>query len=197
MSKTLTPSRPGEARAEARAGGARPQTSALTLSGEIDALLTASLEENQRLLSLAERHREALRRADGDAARTCIEEQDVCLRRLADLDRRRIEVIGAFESSRRGQKSGPGQSPTTITDLTDAVPEPDRTRLREKAATLKELMARIRSEYQTIQMATRSLLAHMEGLMRQIGRQLSHTGTYGRRGYVEPAANACAIDLTR
>lgn len=194
MSKTLTHSRPGEARAEVRAGAARPEASALTLSAEIDALLTASLEENRGLLSLAERHREALRRADGDAARACIEEQDVCLRRLADLDRRRIEVIGAFESNRRGQKSG---SPTTITDLTDAVPEPDRTRLREKAATLKELMARIRSEYQTIQIATRSLLAHMEGLMRQIGRQLSHTGTYGRRGYVEPAANACAIDLTR
>ena len=33
--------------------------------------------------------------------------------------------------------------------------------------------------------ATVSLLAHMEGLMRHVGRRLSHAGTYGRRGVVE------------
>lgn len=181
---------------KARKGaGAAPPASAG--GAEIDALLTASLEENARLLALAERHHAALRRADGVAAAACAEEQDACLRRIAELDQRRVALVQAFQASRAHAAGGPGGGPLTITDLTSAVPEPDRTRLREKAATLRDLMARIRAEYQTIQLATRSLLAHMEGLMRQIGRQLSPSGTYGRRGYVENAGSACAIDLTR
>lgn len=164
------------------------------LGSELDALLTVSLEENQRLLDLAGRHRAALRRADGPAAQACAEEQDGCLRRLADLDRRRLDLIAAFG---RGRTEAGGKAASTISELTETVAEPERTRLREKASAVREMMARIRGEYQTIQIATRSLLAHMEGLMRQVGRQLSQAGTYGRRGYVEPGAAACAIDLTR
>ncbi|MCC6677061.1 MAG: flagellar export chaperone FlgN [Phycisphaerales bacterium] len=171
---------------------ARPAGEPAQLAAELDALLTASLEENKGLLELAARHRAALRRADGAAAHACAEEQDGCLRRLADLDRRRLELIAAFGRARAGQKP-----PSTISDLAESVAEPERTRLREKATAVRELMARIRGEYQTIQIATRSLLAHMEGLMRQVGRQLSQSGTYGRRGYVEAGAAACAIDLTR
>lgn len=155
------------------------------LSVDLDSLLTCSLEENQRLLALAGRHREALRRADGPAAQACADEQQGCLERLAGLDQRRAEILAMSKGA------------VTLTDLASAVPEPDRTRLREKAAILREVMTRIRAEYQTIQIATRSLLAHMEGLMRQVGRQLSQSGTYGRRGYVEATADACAIDLMR
>lgn len=166
------------------------QTGPAALAAELDALLTASMEEHQRLLELAARHREALRRADGPSAQACAVEQEDCLRRLSDLDGRRRALVA---SSGRG----PARGPSTISELAESLAEPERTRLREKATAARELMARIRREYQTIQIATRSLLAHMEGLMRQVGRQLSQTGTYGRRGYVEADASACAIDLTR
>lgn len=161
------------------------------LAAELDALLTVSLDENRRLLELAARHREALRRADGPVAQACAEEQDGCLRRLAELDRRRLALVAASPA-----RAGRAHSPT-ISELAETVAEPERTRLREKARSVRELMTRIRAEYQSIQLATRSLLAHMEGLMRQVGRQLSQSGTYGRRGYVEAGAAACAIDLTR
>lgn len=166
-------------------GPARTALPPAQLAEALDALLTASMEENQRLLELAARHREALRRADGAAAEACAAEQDERLVRLSDLDRRRQELMA----------SAGGRA--TLTDMAEAVAEPERTRLREKARALKDLMGRIRAEYQTIQIATRSLLAHMEGLMRQVGRQLSAAGTYGRRGYVEAGTAACAIDLTR
>jgi hypothetical protein len=63
--------------------------------------------------------------------------------------------------------------------------------LMSKAAALKEQIAAVNEQTRTIKAATVSLVAHMEGLMRQVGRQLSHSGTYTKRGYVE--AGGCVV----
>jgi hypothetical protein len=70
----------------------------------------------------------------------------------------------------------------TITSLAQIMPEPERS--VALAHKLKRVMNELQRERGTVRAATESLLAHMEGLMRQVARKLSHAGTYGPRGAV-------------
>ena len=57
-------------------------------------------------------------------------------------------------------------------------------RVKKSRQRLKTLMNELQRERGTVRAATESLLAHMEGLMRQVARKLSHAGTYGPQGAV-------------
>ena len=82
----------------------------------------------------------------------------------------------------------------TLRQIALSLPEPQRTRLSGQAERLREMMERVQRESGTVRAATRSLLAHMEGLMRQVARSLSHAGTYGSGGRVQ-AAHAVVSSL--
>jgi hypothetical protein len=87
------------------------------------------------------------------------------------------------------------QSPVTLTDLVGVCTDRDRLELQGLAKELKTRVMRTRELTQSLRSATTTLLAHMEGLMRQVGRHLSHAGTYSKRGVVEPALVVSAVDL--
>lgn len=64
------------------------------------------------------------------------------------------------------------------------------------AGRLRFLLADIETQNSTLRTATAVLISHMEGLMRQVARRLSHSGTYGRKGYVETVPTVVsAVDL--
>jgi hypothetical protein len=62
---------------------------------------------------------------------------------------------------------------------------------------LRDLLFEIRRETRGSRAATATLIAHMDGLVAQIGRRLSHDGTYTRAGpRGAPSSVVSAIDLT-
>jgi hypothetical protein len=131
----------------------------------------------------AAEHHAALRRADARAIQKAVEAQSHGAAALARLEQRRRELVAAAVARHPGllKKSGG----VTLTDIARLTEEPHRERLLAMAAELKRLVTGVHEITGTIKSATLSLLAHMEGLMRQVGRQLSHAGTYSRRGFVE------------
>lgn len=171
-----------------------------SLAPDLDRLLADLTMAHQAWLETIHAHREAARLADPVAMQRALEAQTSCIARVAELDKERRllvdraarlpEIAGTAARSRRG--------PLTLRDLAAATREPSRSRLISSAEALKTLVEDVKRAGSILQAASASLLAHTEGLMRQVARQLSQAGTYGRRGYVEPAHSlACAVDIVQ
>lgn len=163
---------------------------AAELARRISALLDDMTVTHQRLLIETQTHREAIRKADGHSVEASASRQAALLTRVGELEGKRRELVGLHPIPGRAAQS------VTLSDLIALTPAEHRQRLQRTADDLRALMRAVHAEQQTVAAATRSLLAHMEGLMRQVGRTLSHAQTYGRNGVVEPGpAVISALDL--
>lgn len=157
-------------------------------------LLSSLLTEHETLAVLLQEQREAIRRADPDSLGSIAERHTRTLTRIADLESSRADLVRSWPLP---ATRTPGR-PLTLRDLARALPEPGRTDCLTLASRLRDALDSTKTAAGILRTASSSLLAHMEGLMRQVGRRLSHAGTYGRTGEVEPvAAVVSALDLTR
>jgi hypothetical protein len=159
-----------------------------TATEPLEQLLGQLVEAHERLLDLTAEHRGAIARADGGAAQECA-------RRQAEI----TAHIAALESQRRSLASAllPGTPAPTLSTLARHLPEPSRSRIARIAARLRELIATIQENLRIIRAATSAIVAHMDGLMQQVARALSHAGLYGPRGRLDAAPMApCGLDLT-
>lgn len=165
------------------------------LAEQLGGLLTRLTERYTRAHRLLADHREAIRKADGAAVVALVEQQSAVLADIETLDKRRRELVAAASASFPTLIAVRGKS-VTLTQLASILPEGDRVRLTAAADNLRRLAQDVRDSTASIRAATATLLAHMEGLIRQVGKQLSHAGTYGRRGVVESGSPVLsALDL--
>jgi hypothetical protein len=179
----------------------RPQLSAVPpstitqVTQRLDALLSAMIIANQRLESAIGAHRDALRGADQRGVEAAISKHHDAIKQVAFLEQQRRELV---TQAIRSVPALTGMRPEqlTLTLLASHADQHARAGLSAKARTLRELVVRVQGGAATLKTATMSLLAHMEGLMRQVGQQLSHAGTYSRRGVVEPGGTVIsAVDM--
>lgn len=152
------------------------------LTERVESLLGELIGAYSELAALAGEHRAALARADAGAVEACARRQAAVAQRVAALDQQRAALVAGLPAP-------------TLRALAEAAPEPDRARLVSRAGVARDLIARVHREYRVVQAATQSLLAHMDGIVQQIARRLSHAGTYGRAGRVEGGQVAGGLDL--
>lgn len=190
------------------------------VAGELESLLGALVSEHESWRGLLDTHRDAIKRADGEAVQQAVMRQSLVLQSIADLEEKRRRLVdraiasdGILGKGSANPKPAPSTievgtssassplarvGPVTLSQIAESLPEPSRTRLLELAGRLRFLLTDIETQNRTLRTATNSLIAHMEGLMRQVARRLSHSGTYGRKGYVDSVPTVVsAVDLTR
>ena len=142
---------------------------------KLDSLLVDLESEHEQLLALAGQQRDAITRADTKDLGRVVEQTAMTLGRIAGIENSRQRLI----------KRPDGSIPTVNQIAEQADPEHAQT-LTDRSASLRELMVRVNKEHQAVREASQALSNHMSGLMEQISAKLSHTGTYGRRGVVDP-----------
>ena len=156
----------------------------------LEFLLAEMTGVHEELLVLTREHREALRRADGGRLAACNLGQRQLVARIGRLDTVRRELIESM-------LPGTPAREVTLTALARRLTGPARERLETSAARLRELIGVIGDENRAVCDATRTLLGHMDGMVRQIAANLSRSGTYGRCGSVRADARiASGIDLS-
>jgi hypothetical protein len=134
-------------------------------------------------------HRDAMRRADPRAFAAARDAMSEACARLASLDTERRALVAAL---------APSQPATTLSALALGLAEPERRRALELTETLRTLAGRARDDQRRLHEATGAMLRHVRGVVQHMQRSLSHAGTYGRAGRVEPGASIVSgIDLTR
>lgn len=155
---------------------------------EVEALLCDLVAAYESLGALAGEHRAAISRADGDAVEACARREAELASRLAELELRRRAVAGP--GGAEGQR-------VTMCSVIERLPEPARGRAAASADRLRDLVRKVQRDYRTIREATRSIVAHIDGLVQQVNRRLNGASTYGPAGRVDaPGPVACGIDLT-
>ncbi|MEK6701204.1 MAG: flagellar export chaperone FlgN [Planctomycetota bacterium] len=164
----------------------------LALAGELSAILTGLHEQYTAFHGLLLAQREAIRAADPSRLARIGELQLAALRAISALEDRRRVLVNTISDTGRWT----GATPITLSALAQHAPKDQRESLLAMATSLRGVMSACQSEQSTLKSAAQSLAAHIEGVMRQIARTLSHAGTYGRRGLVDTStAVTTALDL--
>ena len=151
--------------------------SLLTPYEQLDAVLRQLVVEHEKLLSQAAEHRRAIAQADAGALGVSMSAQQNLVQRITALERQRQTIVsGLTKADPRGVR---------FSDVTARAPEPMRSRLAGVAASLRDVLNALHEEHIALRRAAETLSMHMEGLLRQVCRGLSHTGTYARRGAMD------------
>lgn len=166
---------------------ATPATIAPDPFVELDAALRDLVTDHEALLSLAKEHRRAIAAADVSAMHRCLEEQDKRLGLIRQHEARRQNAIRAIQGgvAALGIPAASANNPTRLAALAQRAAEPLRSRLTGLGERLRELLNAVQAEHNAVREAAETLSSHMEGLMRQVCRHLSHAGTYGRSAAID------------
>lgn len=161
--------------------------------GALVDVLAELLEVNSALHANLVEQREAIRRADSGHAQRLIESHTHLVGRLAALDQKRREVVVTLSKSLAWP---PGARTPSLSDLAQRLPEPERSRALQLAERTRECLEQVHRESASLRAAARTLAAHMEGLLRHVGRQFTSAGVYSPRGQVSSGGSlAVALDV--
>ncbi|MGD9689067.1 MAG: hypothetical protein AB7K52_01060 [Phycisphaerales bacterium] len=172
----------------ARTTPARARAGLPELAGDLEVLLGEYLAEYRALITVNAAHLAAIGAADRRAIDVCATDQHRSASRLAVLEARRAAIVRAATSLLRAPGK-PGGEVTTST-IAAACAEPQRVRLSALARDVRLAAERASEQHRTLSLASRTLMAHMQSLMEQVGRALSHAGTYARPGMVASVLGA-------
>ncbi|MGH7132270.1 MAG: hypothetical protein ACREJO_10035 [Phycisphaerales bacterium] len=172
----------------------------------LESLLRDLTAHHEAAVVLCREHRTAIARADHHAIGVCVMRQQTAGSTLAELDLRRMRLVAAAVpapapakpvASKPADRRGMQAPEMRLSELAAHAPGAWRERLLERAESLREVMRGAAREQEVLRQASESLLSHMKGLMAQVSRQLSATGTYARTHTPpEHAQVLTGIDLT-
>lgn len=157
---------------------------------ELERLLRALLSAHESLLDVTRRHHQAVRQADPTRCRHLLDEEQRVLASIAELEVSRQALVQRAMKEAAHLVGTPG-GPATLARLRDLAllaPPERRPTLLDLSDRLRSLIQVVQQEQALLRVVTRVLTAHMEGLMRQVARSLSHTGTYAKGGVIPAGA---------
>ena len=164
-------------------------------STPLEQLLADLVDAYQDLLDATREQRQAVSTADAAQIAACTQRQAEIGGHITQLEHRRREVVVEMIQC-HPMLVRQGTQPS-LASLCPVLPEPSSRRANDLAQTLRELLRTIKKEAGALRLATLTVVAHMDGLMSQIGRRLSHDGTYDRAGSMGSCPNVVSgIDLT-
>jgi len=157
-----------------------------SLLERLDALL-AGLQE---LVAIADRKRDALRRADAGTLQTCAATEERVLRRLfrgADAPR---AVSACLAQSLRALDP----SARSLSDLAARLPEPFGSRIRAKNEALRAVARALREKNQMAARVARALHEHVRSLFADLAKAHQETVVYACNGQPHGATPQAWID---
>ena len=154
----------------------------------LESLLIDLEAEHEQLLDLAGQQRDAIIRADTKDLGIVVEQTTKTLGRIAHIEQDRQRIIALPD----------GTTPTVHQIAAQLIKQNDHhlaDSLTKRSASLRSLMIKVNEEHKAVRQASEALSNHMNGLIKQVSATLSHTGTYGRRGAVDPGKSQVVSSL--
>jgi len=170
-----------------------PPSSTLTSAqcAALEALLIDLEKHTRASATLADQHRAAISTGDAAALARCIAAQQESAAQLNALDARRAAFLRSL-----GLRSTAAGG-VTLSQLAAMAPKPRADALTAAAARIRELLADAAQRRESVRLASLSLMAHMQGIVRQITRNLSETKTYAPPNRLVTASpTAGSLDFT-
>lgn len=152
---------------------------------ELREVLEGLAAEYGELVRILTEHAQAIRSADAPGIGRCTEAQEAVLARVSRLDLKRREVVAGACSCLPALAEQARRATLTVSQVAAALPGGERDAAVALCERVKGLVSQSKALTEAVRISTVSLMQHVEGVMRQVSRRLSHAGTYGRRGVVE------------
>lgn len=161
-------------------------------STDLDNALRDLIGIYERLLTLTERRREAIDKAEPRKLGVCIAEENELVQQIAEVEKRRMVAASRLAEA----LELPDKSQTTVRAIAARLSGEPAERLTRSAATLRVIAERVQRANEIVKAAAETLASHVEGLMRTVQSQLTRATTYEARGRMsmKPTAPA-ALDL--
>lgn len=151
---------------------------------ELGAVLEAQLAEHEKLTSLLEAKRAALRTARyRDVADAC-ERENAVVQAISSVEKRRLQLVADLTLALDPHAA----RPLRMAALAARLGPPEREHLLDLRQRLVAGLEASRQQMGVARRATEALVRHMQGLMQTIGTACSGTSVYGRTG-APPGAN--------
>ncbi|MEM9414896.1 MAG: flagellar protein FlgN [Planctomycetota bacterium] len=145
--------------------------------GGLEATLAQLAERHEQLLSLMQRQREALRKAETEQIAALSRQENAVVQTISTLEKRRLEQVASLT-----QVVSPGAAqPMRMRELAERLPEPARGRLLVLRQQLRERIVAVKEQSSVSRRASEALMNHMQGLV----QSLSHASVRGA-GYDRP-----------
>jgi len=154
----------------------------------LESLLVDLEHEHENLLELAGQQRDAIIRADTKDLGQVVEKTTQTLGRIAHIEQDRQKIIALPD----------GSIPTVHQIAAQLIEQNDQhlaDSLTQRSKSLRTLMLKVNEEHKAVRQASEALSTHMNGLIKQVSAKLSHTGTYSRRGAVDPGKSQVVSSL--
>ena len=147
---------------------------------ELERIMQGQLDGHRQLLECIERNREAVRDADMTAIESNCKQEHGIAHTLGELEKARLAIVGRLTETLDPQAG----APLTLSQIAEAVQEPDGGRLLAVAGELRAAVAEVRRASSVVRGAAEALARHMGGLMQTVQGVLSRARVYGRRGNI-------------
>jgi len=151
------------------------------LVSELESLMNHLVVLYEQLATMGEKQLDAIRTADARGLAACVRTQNEIVQRVAEAEKTRLRLVGGIAD----EIGAPSRTDTTMQWIASRVEGPRSTGLFRVADRLRALMSRVMDLNAVAKRASQSLARHMEGLMREVARDLNHAQVYGRGGVVE------------
>jgi len=162
------------------------------IAAQLEQVLTEMVRLHERLLEQGEALAGALRSADPARVESCIVEQSGVVQRISELEQRRRDLARDLMGVAAERRE------PTIAELIALVPAGARESLKGVRDRLRDAVESVGRRYASLGLAAQTLRGHLDGLIGQVGRRLSHAGTYGNAGRIESRVQIVSgIDMTR
>ncbi len=162
-----------------------PDTDAAALVDLLDELLRLQTELEVVLRSKLD----AMKRADTAAIQSASAREGLLIRRLAQLDRRRAELLANWPAERPR-----GETPRTLSLLAESLAEPHRGRMTALAAGLRQRVAAVADLHRVITIVSAEMLAHYRKVFDAMTRGPDDADLYTPRGRAGSARTTRVLD---
>ncbi len=158
---------------------------------ELERVIDDLRDVYERLAAIAESHHDAIRRADVDALSRCVAAEGELARRIAEIEKSRLRVVGGL-AQRLGSRK---RAQTPISWILERVAGEAGERLRDAAASLRAVMPRAANTHAAAREAAELLAKHTAGVLRAVAAEAGGPPTYGQRGAID-APRISTLDLS-
>ncbi len=151
---------------------------------QLELLLRSQQQDYENLGQMIQRKREAIRHADMNAITDLCQQENTVAQHVTEMEKTRLILTAELTRAIDPKAS----RPFSISEVAQAIDEPNRTRLLQLSQTLRGTIEEVRSASSIVRAAADGLSRHMGGLLQTVQSALSRARVYSDRGRIATGA---------
>ena len=165
-----------------------PESTTLTnvdeLVMQLELLLRSQQQDYENLGQMIQRKREAIRHADMNAITDLCQQENTIAQKVTETEKARLILTAELTRAIDPKAS----RPLSMSEVAQAIDEPNRTRLLQLSQTLRGTIEEVRAASRIVRAAADGLSRHMGGLLQTVQSALSRARVYSDRGRIATGA---------